>query len=452
MKMPSLALGERLSMWLAAQTFAGLGLVSLAVYLFAAAEFDARQAELLQHKRALVEHVLAEAHSDRDLPTLLHKLDDFFLGHRDIALTLLTPDGRSLYDNTARPGETSRSSRFKKVAFAYPYWGSVGGALSARMALDTAADDQFLHRLATALMSASMIGALLVSAGSFVLVRLGLRPVRSLVAQTKGLAAQNLRRQLDGSQQPRELQPLVEQFNALLARLSRAYEQLEGFNADVAHELRTPLATLITSIEVALRQPGLSASTHDLLASNLEELRRLAGIVNDMLFLSHANSGAVARRVAIESLAALAHDVSDYHEAAIAEAGLQLQINGDAAGEFDAPLLKRALSNLLGNATRYARAGSVIQVAIEANPEGSVSLSVCNEGPAISSDHLPRLFDRFYRADTARSQASINHGLGLSIVDAIARMHGGEPFASSAGCITCIGLTLSTEPQDSHAT
>ena len=448
MKMPSLALGERLSIWLAAQTFAGLGLVSMVVYLFAAADLDARQTESLQHKRELVEHVLAEAHSDRDLPTLLHKLDDFFLGHRDMVLTLLKPDGSSLYDNASRPGSTRR---FKKIAFAYPYWESAGGALSARMALDTAADDQFLHRLAIALMSASMIGALLVSAGSFVLVRLGLRPVRSLVAQTKELAAQNLHRQLDGSQQPRELQPLVQQFNALLARLSRAYEQLEGFNADVAHELRTPLATLMTGIGVAMRQPGLSESTLDLLGSNLEELRRMAGIVNDMLFLSQASSGATARREPVESLAALAQDVSDYHEAAIAEAGLQLQINGDAAGEVDAPLLKRALSNLLGNATRYAKAGSVIQIDIAAAPQGNVSLSVCNEGPAISSDHLPRLFDRFYRADPARAQASVNHGLGLSIVDAIARMHDGEPFASSADGTTRIGLTLSTGPHNSRS-
>lgn len=439
MKIPSLALGERLSIWLAAQTFAGLGLVSMAVYLFAAADLDARQNESLQHKRELVEHVLAEAHSDRDLPDLLHKLDDFFLGHRDMVLTLLRPDGQTLYNNASRP---DAASRLKWVSFAYPHWDPAGGKLSARMALDTAADDQFLQRLAAALMGASMVGALLVSAGSFVLVRLGLRPVRSLVMQTKGLAAENLHQRLDGSLQPRELQPLVQQFNALLARLNRAYEQLEGFNADVAHELRTPLATLITSTEVAMRQQDLPEATLDLLGSNLEDLRRMAGIVNDMLFLSHANSGTAARREAVKSLAALAHDVAEYHEAAIAEAGLQLRIHGDAAGEFDAPLLKRALSNLLGNATRYATAGSTIQVELSALPDDAVSVAVINEGPAIASTHLPRLFDRFYRADPARARASVNHGLGLSIVAAIARMHGGEPFASSGQGATRIGLTL----------
>ena len=439
MKMLSLALGERLSIWLAAQTFAGLGLVSMVVYLFAAADLDARQNDSLRHKRELVEHVLAEAHSDRDLPSLLHKLDDFFVGHRDMVLTLLRPDGQELYDNASRPRP---ASRFKQIAFAYPYWDPAGGTLSARMALDTAVDDQFLHRLAAALMGASLIGSLLVSAGSFILVRLGLAPVRSLVVQTQGLAADNLRQRLDGSRQPRELQPLVQQINALLARLNRAYEQLEGFNADVAHELRTPLATLITSTEVAMRQRDLPEATLDLLGSNLEELRRMAGIVNDMLFLSRANSGSAARREPVKSLAALAHNVADYHEAAITEAGLRLRISGDVEGDFDSPLLKRALSNLLGNATRYATAGSTIQVELSALPDRVASLAVINEGPSISTADLPRLFDRFYRADPSRSQASVNHGLGLSIVAAIAHMHGGEPFASSSQGMTRIGLTL----------
>lgn len=434
-----LALGQRLSLWLAAQTFLGLGLVTLVVYLLTVVDLDGRQAASLQHKRELIEHVLDEARADRNLQSLKHKLDDFFLGHRDMALTLRHPDGSTLYDNAAfaQAFETIRRSSFQLA-----HWEPGGANLVAELVLDISADRQFLRRLGGTLMTASLIGAMLVSVGSFLLVRRGLAPVRHLVVQTRNLAAEKLHERLDGSRQPRELQPLVDQFNALLGRLSRAYAQLEGFNADVAHELRTPLATLITSIELALRDPTLPPATADLLGSNLEELRRMTGIVNDMLFLSHANSGAVARRQPISSLAALAADVVEYHEAAIAEAGLTVHIEGDAAGDLDASLLKRALSNLLGNATRYAALESTIQVRIRPGAPGTVELSVANQGPRIPAEHLPRLFDRFYRADPSRAQASVNHGLGLSIVAAIARMHDGEPFVRSTDKETQVGLIL----------
>ncbi|MEO6280186.1 heavy metal sensor histidine kinase [Roseateles sp.] len=434
-----LALGQRLSLWLAGQTFLGLALVSVVVYVLTALDLDSRQAESLQQKRELIEHVLSEARGDRDLPSLKHKLDDFFLGHRDLALALRQPDGSMLYENAA---SAHAFGPIKRSTFQLEHWEPASAPLAAEMVLNISADQKFLRRLGLTLMTASLIGAVIVSVGSFLLVRRGLGPVHHLVEQTRHLAVEKLHERLDGSMQPRELQPLVKQFNALLARLSHAYAQLEGFNADVAHELRTPLATLITSTEVALRDPSLPHATADLLGSNLEELRRMTGIVNDMLFLSHANSGAVARCQLVPSVAALAGDVVEYHEAALAEAGLTVVIQGDGVGHLDASLLKRALSNLLGNATRYGTPHSTIQVRIESPRPGVIELSVANRGPRIPPEHLPRLFDRFYRADPARAMASVNHGLGLSIVAAIARMHGGEPFATSGGEGTRVGLTM----------
>jgi len=436
---PIHSLGGRLSLWLAVQTFVGLGLVSLAVYLFTVVDLRARQSETLLHKKELVVHVLEEAAQDMDLGNLKHKLDDFFLGHREMALTLRRADGAALYDN-ARSAALPASMR--RIEFTYPNWEQTGGQLSARMVLDTATDDQFLHRLGATLLGAALVGALVVSVGSFFLVRIGLGPVHFLVDQTKLLTADKLRQRLDGSGQPLELQPLIAQFNDLLERLSRTYDQLEGFNADVAHELRTPLATMITSTELAIRRTQDAQAMGDLLGSNLEELRRMAGIVNDMLFLSHANSGAVARRESVNSLAALAHSVAEYHEAAMAETGLQLLIEGDASGQFDAALLKRALSNLLGNATRYATPQSTVRIGIAAGTQGTITLEVINQGTSIDLTHLPRLFDRFYRADASRNQASTNHGLGLSIVAAIARMHQGAPFAHSDAGETRIGFSV----------
>ncbi|MES2612982.1 MAG: ATP-binding protein [Pseudomonadota bacterium] len=115
---------------------------------------------------------------------------------------------------------------------------------------------------------------------------------------------------------------------------------------------------------------------------------------------------------------------------------------GDAAGDFDVPLLHRALSNLIGNATRYATPGSVVQVCVAHLPDGTVQLLVENAGPDVAPQVLARLFDRFFRGDPARSHGQTNHGLGLSITDAIARMHGGRTVACLAGGATCIGLEL----------
>jgi two-component system, OmpR family, heavy metal sensor histidine kinase CusS len=228
--------------------------------------------------------------------------------------------------------------------------------------------------------------------------------------------------------------------------LSQAYEQLEGFNADVAHELCTPLATLISSTELALRRARGAEELREVLGSNLEELQRVAGIVQDMLFLSQADRGSSARRVATASLAGVARQVADYHDAALDDAGVRVEVIGDTGGEFDLPLLQRALSNLVANATRYSARGSTIRIEIDALTGGEVRLAVANHGATIEPAHLPRLFDRFFRGDRARSGAHQNHGLGLAIVAAIARMHGGRPFASSASGITSIGFTVLPAP------
>ena len=180
----------------------------------------------------------------------------------------------------------------------------------------------------------------------------------------------------------------------------------------------------------------------EVLASNLEELHRLTGIVNDMLFLSQADRGVGARRVPVSSLASVAVDVLDYHEAALAEAGLTAKVVGDAHGAFDVPLLRRALSNLLGNATRYARNGSIVQVNFRTVDEDRVLISVTNCGDSIDPEILPHLFDRFFRADPARSHGQSNHGLGLAIVGAIARMHQGKPVAWSENGLTSVGLEI----------
>lgn len=433
------SLGGRLSLWLAIQTVLGLASVSAAVYFATASDLAARQVESLAQKQALVLHLLDEARRDGDLPTLKHKLEDFFAGHPELALELDGQDGSEFY-RSAR--DQTVAKRARKVTFSLSSTTWALGNVTARLTLDTRTDDDLLGRLAATLAAAALLGAVAASVGGLLLVRLGLAPVQSLVNQTRSLDADSLGRRLDGSAQPEELQPLINQFNALLERLGRAYEQLEGFNADVAHELNTPLATIITSTELALRKDRDPAALRDMLGSNLEELHRVSDIIKDMLFLSQAERGAHMRLTAVASLATVASEVSDYHEAAISEAHLNVEISGDTGGRFDIPLIKRALSNLLSNATRYAQRGSTIRIEVTRDAKGLARLAVVNRGPRIDAAHIPHLFDRFYRADPSVGQSDANHGLGLAIVAAIARMHGGLPFAKSEGSETTIGMAL----------
>jgi two-component system heavy metal sensor histidine kinase CusS len=175
-------------------------------------------------------------------------------------------------------------------------------------------------------------------------------------------------------------------------------------------------------------------------------MQRLSAIVNDMLFLSQADRGAVARRSAPVSLAELAHQVAEFHEGVLDEAGLRLTVEGDARVSVDAPLVKRAISNLMGNATRFAEPGSTVQVKIQPDAGSGgqgVRVVVENRGTVIEPQHLPHLFDRFFRAEASRvCTGETHHGLGLAIVAAIARMHAGNTFARSQDRVTQIGFTL----------
>ncbi|PJI96593.1 two-component system heavy metal sensor histidine kinase CusS [Acidovorax sp. 69] len=434
------SLRQRLSWWLALQSFAGLGLVCLAVYLVTEFNFRDRQEETLAQKENVIRHLLVDGKAHGNSEDLAHKLDDFLVGHGDLSLEVAQADGAVLYAHT-RNKNAKTVWRQRQFEVAQATGQAPSTSLRVRLSLDIQTDNLLLHRLAVTLLVAAIGGAVVVSLGGFSLVNLGLAPVRRLASQTRAVSADNLHQRLDGAEQPLELVPLIDQFNALLARIEKAYSQMEGFNADVAHELCTPLATLIANNELALRRPE-QADIREVLASNLEELHRLTGIVNDMLFLSQADRGVGARRAPVASLASVAADVLDYHEAALAEAGLTAKVVGDAHGTFDVPLLRRALSNLLGNATRYASTGSIVQINLRTVDEDRVLISVTNYGNTIDPEILPQLFDRFFRADPARSHGQSNHGLGLAIVGAIARMHQGKPVASSENGVTSVGIEI----------
>jgi two-component system heavy metal sensor histidine kinase CusS len=297
-----------------------------------------------------------------------------------------------------------------------------------------------LHDFVIALTVISLCGIACVAMLGYWVSGFGLRPLVRLCAGAQGLNARNLSQRLDAPAVS-ELAPLTASFNGALDRLEAAYAQLEGFNADVAHELRTPIGNIIGATQVALTRERSKAELEETLQSNLEELERLRAIVNDMLFLARADRGETANGLAQASLAAEVHKTIEFLEPLMEEKSLAVDTLGDAVASVDRALFRRAMSNLLHNAIQYSPPGSRLRVEMREEARG-IEVAVSNPGVEIPGEHLSRLFDRFYRADPSRAYSQDNHGLGLAIVKAIAKMHGGTVFARSTGGVNTIGLTL----------
>lgn len=452
------SISKRLSQRLALFTMIVLGVLFAVTWGMVKVILLERNAQDLQARCELISDVVGRAASGGEAAMLARLLADAPM-RASTRLEVWRADGRPLYaDDGNEVLQRSEHVRVHDFEIATP--ALEGGRVRARYTVDYGHDAAMGRRWAWILVGVTLSAGLLVGGGSWWFVRRGLSPLRDLAAQTRTISPQNLERRLALADPAEELLPWIEQFNALMERLERAYAQLEAFNADVAHELRTPLATLIGETEVALARERSADALRDTLVSNLEEMQRLSAMVNDMLFLAQADRGAMARRGEPVSLAELAREVADFHEAALEEAGLKLQIEGDASVALDEALCKRALSNLLGNAARYAEHGSTVVVRIAdaagslpagvaqvSVPQGAlpqqVQVVVQNRGPAIAADQLPRLFDRFFRGDDSRCCPDApHHGLGLAIVAAIARMHAGSTVAESEGGLTRVGFTL----------
>ncbi|GAB4038982.1 MAG: heavy metal sensor histidine kinase [Rubrivivax sp.] len=435
------SISRRLSQKLALFTMVVLGALFALTWGMVKMILVERNAQDLQARCALITDVVSRASSGGEAALLARLLSDAPM-RASTRLEIWRADGSALWTDPGSQVEASEHKQVHDWTIRTP--GLPGGELRARYTVDYTRDAQMGTRWAWILAFVTLAAGAIVGAGGYWHVRRGLQPLRELAAQTRAISARQLDRRLSLADPAEELLPWIEQFNALMERLQRAVAQLEAFNADVAHELRTPLATLIGETEVALSREREAPVLRETLASNLEEMQRLSALVNDMLFLSQADRGAVARRGEPVSLADLARQVSEFHEATLEDAGVSLRVEGDARLPVDVALVKRALSNLIGNATRFARRGSTIVVSISPAAAGQFQVVVENAGEAIAPDALPRLFDRFFRADASRccEGEEQHHGLGLAIVAAIARMHAGRTLAESAAGTTRVGFTL----------
>jgi two-component system, OmpR family, heavy metal sensor histidine kinase CusS len=295
------------------------------------------------------------------------------------------------------------------------------------------------------------VGVLLVALFGFIIARVGMRPVSKLSEQAHRLAPGNHGQRLETAVLPDELQKLAVAFNGVLERQEVAWCQLESFNADVAHELRTPLTNLTGQTQLALSRQRNIEEMEEFLESNLEEMERMTSIVNDMLFLSHAQAGEHAQQLTLVSLREETYKTAEYVEPSFAEKNLSIEVEGDLNACIDRRLFHRALANLLENGARHSSSGGTVRVVIREEDQYA-SVAVTNTGEPIAPEHLSRLFERFYRVDSARTRSDTHHGLGLSIVRAVALMHQGDVFASSKNGINTFGITFAKKSEPVSAT
>lgn len=268
-------------------------------------------------------------------------------------------------------------------------------------------------------------GALLAFLLGWLVSQRGLRPVRQLTRRALGIDVQHLHLRIDEAAELSELQALSDALNQMLERLEAGFAQLSRFSEDLAHEMRTPLGNLMGQTQQTLRRVRSLEDYQSLLASNQEEYERLARMINNMLFLARNEQAGAAVKLQTIDLAEAVEQLGDYFEGLAEERDMRLQNNASGNVQADPDLLRRALANLIANALRYGEAGTAVSVSSECIGN-RVMVCVTNQGEAIAVEHLPRLFDRFYRCDPSRAQPGDSGGLGLAIVRSIMQLHGGE--------------------------
>lgn len=292
-------------------------------------------------------------------------------------------------------------------------------------------DDKAFADFFRNLLLAVLVGGAGSSAAVAVLVaRRALRPLEQMVAAMKRVQASYLQQRVDRDRWPKELDSLAAAFDEMLARLKESFERLSAFSADLAHELRTPIQNLRGEAEVALTRTRTADEYREVIELSIEEYQGLASMIDNLLFLARAeNAETPLNRLTFKAGPEI-DTILDFYDAAAREQNIALSRQGDADLYADAMLVRRAVSNLVSNALQHTSAGGQVLLAVK-QENGSVEIQAQDTGCGIGSEHLPRIFNRFYRADAARSSNSGGVGLGLAIVKSIMDLHGGSVTAES---------------------
>lgn len=296
-----------------------------------------------------------------------------------------------------------------------------------QVAMDQEHDEFLLTRYRERLLLVLGISLVLCSLVGYLIARSGMRPIERIVRTAERIGSTTLHERITAAGLPAELSGLAETFNSMLDRLEESFQRISQFSDDVAHELRTPVNNLRGEIEVALSKARSGEDYRETLGSCLEECTRITRLIQSLLFLARTESASeplLGDRIDVGRELAT---VQEFYEAAAAEAGVALRVSAspDLSAHVDRTLFQQAIGNLVSNAIAHTDAGGSVEIAARAQGD-RLSVSVIDSGCGIAAEHLPHIFDRFYRVDPSRSNSSQNVGLGLAVVKGIVARHGGQ--------------------------
>ena len=314
-----------------------------------------------------------------------------------------------------------------------------------QVAVDVSQKEELLARYRR-WFAAIMLGTFAIfPVAGYQIARRGIRPVEEMAATARHISSTNLRERILPEGYPVELAYLADTFNKMLDRLEESFERISRFSADIAHDLRTPVNNIRGEAEVALARARTVDEYRDVLGSCLEEAVRLSDLIGDLLFLARAESPLTHLHRASVDVGELLGGVREYYEASAAEGGISLTtaLAGEPViAELDRTLIQRAVGNLIANAVAHTPPGGAVVLGTNTDVTG-IRIEVSDTGVGIPPEALPRVFDRFYRVDTSRSQTLGGTGLGLAIVQSIMVLHGGRAeIASQPGHGTRVTLHI----------
>jgi heavy metal sensor kinase len=444
--MARLSIRWKLTLWY------GLILASLLAAFSAAVYWTMRHHLLQRIDQGLTEEladVRYEIERATDGPGLKVWLERRFARHEGFDFQITSPDGSRFFVNDRLAGKVlpippqiaeAAESVFESVAVTNTRrWRvvSVGvqgpqGPLIVQVGRSLAAFDQESQELLHVFLLIGPLTLLVTLTGGYFLARRTLAPMQQMNETARQVSAERLGRRIVVNNAGDEFGQLAVTLNGMLDRLERSFTEMQRFTADAAHELRTPLAVIRNEAEVALRQPRTGDEYARVLENLLEETVRLSQLADQLLFLCRQDAGLnepVRDEIALDRLL---HEVVENMRLVAQEKGvlLTLATNPPFVIKGDGNQLRRVFYNVIDNAIKYTGSGGCVTLTSQLGEE-EVVVSVADTGTGIPAGHLPRIFDRFYRADPARNGEGNGAGLGLSICQSAIRAVGGTISATS---------------------
>ncbi|TWI48256.1 two-component system heavy metal sensor histidine kinase CusS [Pseudomonas duriflava] len=411
-------------------------------------ELDVLARENLSNKFQRIEHALNVDVTPNEIGQRTHVLQDLVLGHDNLTLTifnhaqrtapLLTIGNKSL-DTFLQNLPSGTTATFhpwisregaNMLTLSQDVKTKQGQMVKVFLTLNRSEDEHLVNAFVKSSLMAIPILLLFIGMGAWWIAQQGLRPLRQFQSVASRVSTEDLTHRIRTEKLPRELEELGRSINFMLHRLDTGVQQLSEFSDDIAHELRAPITNLMGKAQVVLTRERSNDEYRAVLESSMEELERVSQIVSDMLFLANVSHPASQVPFELISLKDEALRVADLFTLSAEENGVHLDITGEAQIEGDRIMVQRAISNLLSNAIRHAPSGSRVSIQIS-HQEDTVSLCVENPGAGIAPEHLPHLFERFYRVDGERVHDQRRTGLGLAIVRSIMSLHQGSVGANS---------------------